>query len=105
MGMLNPPTTTTENFVDVIGEDTPFVLTGIRIVKATTNYGEGDMVVIKTNRSESELSIWGSYLATQARAVEQGDFNKTYVITRKLIPGFGKNGRPVKAFVPYQSIN
>jgi len=83
---------------DVYPEGTPFLLTGIRYVKAkSADYGEGEMVIIKTAHHERELSIWGSYLLSQAKSVEPADLNKWYMLTREVIPGFGK-GRPTKVF-------
>lgn len=102
MGMMNPPTNPAlDKMSETIPEGTPFLLQGIRTVEANSQaYGKGEMVVCRVHGHDNELGIWGSYLLHQAKAVAADDLNKWYRIERKLIPGFGKGGRPVKAFVP-----
>lgn len=104
MGMNNPAVSEPlDKLSEVFPEGTPFFLLGVRIVKANTReYGEGEMVVVKVRGHERELGVWGSYLLTQARSIDESDLNKFWTVERKLIPGFGKSGNPVKAFVPVQ---
>ena len=99
MGMNNPQVSEpVDKLQEVYPEGTPFLLTGIRTVKArSADYGDGEMIILKTPHHERELSVWGSYLLVQAKAVEPDDLNKWYVIAREVIPGFGK-GRPTKLF-------
>lgn len=102
MGMMNPVVSQPiDKMSDKIVEGTPFFLEAVRTVTAKTqNYGEGEMVVCRVRGHENELGIWGSYLLAQAKAVDNGDLNKWYKIQRQIVPGFGKPGNQVKAFVP-----
>lgn len=102
MGMQNPQVNEpVDKFADVIGENKPFTLLGIRTVKVTTaNYGEGEMVIMRVAEHPRELSIWGAYLIAQAHAAEPSDFNKRYQVVRRTIAGFGRNGSPVKVIDP-----
>lgn len=97
MGMLNPQVAEpVDKFSDIIGEEKPFILSGIRTVEVTTrDYGKGEMVVIRTPSHPKELAVWGAYLIAQAHAVEPSDLNKTYKMVRKVVPGFGR-GSAVK---------
>ncbi len=90
-----------EKLSEKFPEGTPFFLEEIRTVEANTiAYGKGEMVVVRVRGNEKELGIWGAYLLQQAKSVVSSDLNQWYIIERKQIPGFGKGGRPVKAFVP-----
>lgn len=104
MGMQTPEVERYEDldkFTDKIGEGVPFYLTGIRVVKANTkDFGQGEMVVLKVQGHEHELGIWGSYLLAQAKSVSPGDLNQWYVITREVIPGFGKGTNTSKVLRP-----
>lgn len=97
---LNDPKVGSKKFSDEIGEDTVFVLDGIRTVSGIkTEYGEGEFVLLNVRGHDEELGIWGAYLVAQAKAADSSDFGKHYRITRKVIPEFSK--REVKALVPY----
>lgn len=110
MGMQNPEVSEPlDKFSDKIGEGVPFYLTGIRTVKAKAkDYGEGEMVVLKVQGQERELGIWGAYLLAQAKAVDQSDLNRWYVVKREVIEGFGGGNaskvlRPVEGPVQQQA--
>lgn len=100
MSLANPRIRETKKFSEVIGYDKPFILNGIRTVKANTrDYGEGEMVVLDVRGHEAEMGVWGAYLLKQAEAAEAGDFGKHYkIVEERVIPGFSR--RPVKALVP-----
>jgi hypothetical protein len=99
MGLAKPNVRASKNFKDVIGEDKPFILDGIRTVKArTAQYGEGEMVVLDVRGEEAELTVWGLYLIAQAEAVEKSDLGHHYKMVTKVVPEFSK--LPVKALVP-----
>jgi hypothetical protein len=102
MGMQNPVVgEQLDKLSEEFPEGTPFFLEGIRFVESNTqNYGKGEMVVVRVRGAKRELGIWGAYLLTQAKSVGSDDLNKWYVVDRIVVPGFGKQGRPVKAFVP-----
>lgn len=101
MGMQNPAVSEPiDKLAEVFPEGTPFFLLGIRVVKAkTTDFGEGEMVILKVRGHDRELGVWGSYLLTQAKSADVGDMNQWYTVERRVIDGFGK-GRPVKVFTP-----
>lgn len=101
MGMMNPQVNEAlDKMSDHFPEGKPFLLTGVRIVEATSQvYGKGEMVVLRVADHAKELGIWGAYLLHQAKSVAADDLQRWYIIERKQIPGFGKGGRPVKAFV------
>lgn len=102
MGMQNPTLSEPlDKLSDFYTEGTPFFLEGVRTVEANTqSYGKGKMVVLRVRGHERELGVWGSYLLAQAEAVAASDLQQWYKVERKVIPGFGKNGRPVKCFSP-----
>lgn len=102
MGMQNPEVgEPIDKLTDKYPEGTPFFLQGIRVVEANTReFGKGEMVIVRVRGNERELGVWGSYLLTQAKSVDGSDLNQWYIIERRHVPGFGKNGRPVKAFTP-----
>lgn len=102
MGMQNPQVSEPlDKLSDVFPEGTPFYLTAIRTVKVNTAaYGEGEMVVIAARGHARELGVWGAYLLAQAKATEAADLNQWYMVARRVVEGFGKGGRPVKAFTP-----
>lgn len=94
MGLAKPDIKPTRPFQDVYQQGEPFVLDGIRLVKAKTEYGDGNMVCLKVRAHDDELTIWGTYLERQAESADAGDFGKAYVITSEVVEGFSK--RPVK---------
>lgn len=100
MGLANPPIRETAKFSEEIGYNTPFILEGIRVVRAkSADYGEGEMVVIDARGHAAELGVWGTYLIHQARAVESSDLGKRYkMVEDRIVDGFSR--RPVKALVP-----
>lgn len=102
MGMADPSVSEPfDKLSDKIPEGTPFFLTGVRTVTANTaEFGKGEMVVLRVQGQERELGVWGAYLLTQAKSIDSSDLNRWWKMERKLVPGFGKGGRPVKAFVP-----
>lgn len=101
MGMQNPSVNEPlDKLSEVVGEGKPFIIDGIRTVKAkTADYGEGEMVVVRVRGHARECGVWGSYLLVQAQSVEPSDLGQAYVLTRRHIEGFGR-GRPVKVFDP-----
>lgn len=100
MALANPKIRETKKFTEVIGYDKPFILSGIRTVKArTADYGDGEMVLLDVRGEEAELGIWGTYLLKQAEAAEASDFDQHYkIVEDKIVTGFSR--RPVKALVP-----
>jgi hypothetical protein len=100
MGMQNPAVSEPlDKLSDKYPEGTPFFLEAIRTVEANTaNYGKGEMVVVRVRGNDRELGVWGSYLLTQAKSVDNSDLNQWYKVERKIVPGFGKNGNAVKVF-------
>lgn len=79
-------------------DGTPFFLLNVRIVEAkSTDFGTGEMVIVKVRDHERELGVWGAYLLAQAKSVDPSDLNQWYAINRRVIAGFGK-GRAVKVF-------
>lgn len=100
MGLANPPIRESAKFSEEIGYDKPFILEGIRVVRAkSADYGEGEMVVIDSRGHTAELGVWGTYLIHQARAVESSDLGRHYkLVEGKMVDGFSR--RPVKALVP-----
>lgn len=101
MGLAKPDIKTSKPFADAIGPDQPFILDGIRTVRAhSAEFGDGEMVVITARGHADELTIWGAYLLAQAKGVEASDLGKHYVLrANRMVPEFSK--RPVKALVPY----
>lgn len=101
MGMQNPVVSDPiDKLSEVFPEGTPFTITNMRIVKANTaDFGQGEMVVIKSPDHNRELGVWGSYILAQARSADPSDYGKRYVLRRRIIEGFGK-GRPVKVLDP-----
>lgn len=96
MGMQNPEVGgELAKFSEVINDGERFYLEGVRLVTGiNTDYGQGNMVVLKVRGQEKELGVWGSYLEKQAESVEPGDLNQWYVMVRRVVEGFSK--RPVK---------
>lgn len=101
MGMQNPKLNDPiDKLSEIYPEGTRFFLEEIRVVPVrNTEYGDGEMVIIKVRGHERELGVWGSYLLTQAKSVDLNDLHRWYKIERRSVEGFGK-GRPVKMFVP-----
>lgn len=101
MGMQNPVVNEPlDKLSEEYPEGTPFYLISVRIVKAkTADFGDGEMVVLKVRDHTRELGVWGSYLLSQARSIDDSDLNRWWKIERGVVEGFGK-GRPVKQFVP-----
>lgn len=104
MGMQNPKVNEPlDKLSEVVPEGDRFFLESIRTVPVkSTEYGEGEMVVVKIRGHERECGIWGAYLLTQAKSASTADLNQWYVINRRPVEGFGK-GRPVKVFDPAPS--
>lgn len=102
MGMNNPTISESlDKLSEVFPEGHPFFLEGVRTVEANTAaYGKGKMVVIRVRGHQKELGIWGAYLLHQAKCIASDDLQKWWKIERKIVPGFGKEGRAVKAFTP-----
>lgn len=94
MGLTNPPAALAKPFQEVFKEGEPFILDGIRTVKAKTDYGDGEMILFKVRGQEYELSIWGVYLLNQASAATSSDFGKRYILATEVVDGFSR--RPVK---------
>lgn len=91
MGFRDPDVGKSDgNLTDVFAEGEPFELHGLDVVKARTDYGEGEMVIATVNTPDGRkrLSIWGAYLVAQAKSAEPSDFPATVRIVRGPVEGF-----------------
>ena len=101
MGMANPDVgEPIDKLADVYPEGTRFYLVGARVVTARSEeFGPGEMAILKVRGHERELGVWGSYIIAQVKSASAEDFNKWYVVNRRVIEGFGRN-RAVKVLDP-----
>lgn len=91
MGFLNPDVGTSDgNLTDVFAEGEPFTVKRAEIVKARTDYGEGEMVIVTVDTPDGDkrLSIWGGYLVAQVRDIRPADLPVTVRIERGPVEGF-----------------
>lgn len=93
MGFTNPDVGTSDgNLGDVFAEGEPFTIKAAEVVKARTDYGEGEMVIVTvdTDDGDKRLSVWGAYLVAQVKGAERGDFPIRVTIARGPVEGFSE---------------